>query len=79
MIMQRRVLAVLGIAGLAVLLRPSSGVAAADALSLPQHAMTERYDFETTDLTPPARGQWHTIRVIAVGDRIHLVIRGIAP
>jgi hypothetical protein len=50
MIMRLHILTVLAIAGMAIVLRPSSRVAAADALSPPQSATTERYDFETSDL-----------------------------
>jgi len=50
MLTHARVLSVLVMAGLAIVLRPSSRVVAADALSLPQGATTERYDFESADL-----------------------------
>src|SRR6266536_2579325 len=53
-------LAILGILFVAVLVRPAPRAGAADALTV----------------TAPALGQWHTLRVAAVGDRIQGYLDG---
>ena len=34
-----------------------------------------RHQLASTRVTPPAFGQWHTLRVVAVGDRIQAYLK----
>ena len=36
----------------------------------------KRYQLATAKVKPPAFGQWHTLRVVAVGDRIQAYLNG---
>jgi hypothetical protein len=36
----------------------------------------KRYQIATATVKPPALGQWHTLRVVAVGDRIQAYLNG---
>jgi len=76
MLTHARVLTVLAMAGLAIVLRPSSRVAA-DALSLPKGATTERYDFETTNLKDwqIVDGRWVTEPVAGAPSGQHALVQ----